>query len=423
MQPAVVLASMGAAVATDGVPLLFEAMVDVLVIGAGPGGLAAARELGRRGASVLVIERTAAVGGTWRGGYDSLRLNTVRSLSHLPGGRLPRRLGRWVPRGELLRYLDDYVSENRLEVKLETEARRLERCAEGWEVDTSAGPIEARCVVVATGECNTPRIPPWPGRFSGRLLHSADYRRPDELEGGDVLVVGAGNSGAEIAVELVGIARRVRLAVRTPPQIVPRTVAGIPTNLIAVVTRRVGLTDPTVRALQRLCVPDLERFGLPRSTRPASRQFAEHRVVPIFTLGSYVDAVSEGRVEIVKPVTGFDGARVLLEDGAVEPEVVIAATGYDCGLEQLVGHLGVLSGDGLPLVTGGATHPAAPGLYFTGFTNPITGNLRELRLDARRIGRAHAAPAWRRRRWPISRHPQPSVGQGGAEPSRATAAP
>jgi cation diffusion facilitator CzcD-associated flavoprotein CzcO len=400
-------------------------MPDAVVIGAGPAGLAAARELSRRGVETVVLERADAVGGTWRGGYDSLRLNTVRSLSHLPGKRLSRGAGRWVPRAALLRYLGQYAAENRLDVRLETEVLRIDRDGDGWRVATSRGPVEAAAVVVATGECNVPRVPDWPGRdaFSGKLLHSADYRDPAVFRDADILVVGSGNSGAEIAVELASVAGRVRLAVRTPPQIVPRSVLGIPFNVVAVATRPLGLSDQAVRLVQRLGLPDLEDRGLPRPTQRSSRQFGQHRVVPIFTLGSFVDAVAAGRIEIVGAVTGFSGPRVLLEDDAIEPDVVVVATGYDCALEPLVGHLGVLDDDGLPLVAGASTHSAAPQLYFTGFTNPITGNLRELRLDARRIGRAQSAAAGRRRRWAISRHPQLSAGPAGTEPSRATAAP
>jgi putative flavoprotein involved in K+ transport len=98
-----------------------------------------------------------------------------------------------------------------------------------------------------------------------------------------------------------------------------------------------------------------------------------------------VDLLKAGKIEVVGAVEGFDGAEVLLASGRIRPEVVIAATGYRRGLEALVGHLGVLDEKGLPKVHGGQS---SDGLYFTGYTNPISGNLRELAIDAKKIARS-----------------------------------
>jgi putative flavoprotein involved in K+ transport len=101
--------------------------------------------------------------------------------------------------------------------------------------------------------------------------------------------------------------------------------------------------------------------------------------------------VKAGQIEVVAGVTGFDSASVTLADGtSIKPEAVIAATGYRRGLEPLVGHLGVLNSAGRPSVHGTATHPAAPNLWFTGFTNPVSGMFREMGIDARKIARAVA---------------------------------
>jgi putative flavoprotein involved in K+ transport len=105
-----------------------------------------------------------------------------------------------------------------------------------------------------------------------------------------------------------------------------------------------------------------------------------------------IDAIRAGTVTIVPAVTGFDAAHVLLADAApITVDAVIAATGYTSDLQPLVGHLGVLNDRGLPNYLGPRTHPDTPGLYFTGFTNPISGMLRELNIDARRIATAVAS--------------------------------
>src|SRR5206468_8349492 len=145
---------------------------------------------------------------------------------------------------------------------------RIERDADGWGLDTSTGPMHARDVIVATGYNGTPWMPSWPGvgEFTGELLHSSEYRNPEPYRGRDVLVVGAGNSGAEIATDVAdGGAARSRLSVRTPPQIVRRSTAGIPAQLIGIGIRRLppDWVDPLSKAQRRLSIPDLSAQGLP----------------------------------------------------------------------------------------------------------------------------------------------------------------
>jgi putative flavoprotein involved in K+ transport len=151
------------------------------------------------------------------------------------------------------------------------------------------------------------------------------------------------------------------------------------------------VVDPLMRVSQRLQVGDLSEHGLPPSPRGAYTKFLEDDVVPILDVG-FASAVKKGQVEVVAGVDGFDGAEVVLMDGSrIAPDAVIACTGYRRALDPLVGHLGVLGKKGRPVVHGPRTHPAAPGLHFIGYTNPISGMFREIAIDARRIGRAVAA--------------------------------
>jgi putative flavoprotein involved in K+ transport len=143
-----------------------------------------------------------------------------------------------------------------------------------------------------------------------------------------------------------------------------------------------------IRTVQRVTVPDLAPFGLPRPVDGVYTRIVRDGQIPILDVG-FIEAVRRGRVEIVPAVTGFDGAEVLLADGdRITPDAVIVGVGYRRGLEGLIGHLGVLRKDGSPRVTGAATVDGAPGMWFTGFSNPISGNLRELGIDARRIAKA-----------------------------------
>lgn len=366
----------------------------VYVIGGGPGGLAAASALRARGVRAVVLEKSGSVGASWRGHYDRLHLHTTRRWSALPGLPMPRRFGRWVSRDNVVRYLEKYAEHHELEVVTGVEVSRIDRTADGsgWRLSASGGrELTGRAVVVATGFNHTPRLPDWPGRetFTGELLHASDYRAPAPYAGKDVLVVGVGNTGAEIAVDLVeGGAERVRLAVRTVPHIVRRSTAGWPAQASAILVRRlpVALVNRAGRLMSRIAVPDLAEHGLPRPDTGLYSRVKEG-AIPVQDVG-LIDAVKRGRVVPVAAVESFEKDAVVLADGTrLTPDAVIAATGYQRALEPLVGHLGVLDTRGRPVAHGRRTPKQAPGLYFTGFTNPISGMLRELARDAEKIAR------------------------------------
>jgi putative flavoprotein involved in K+ transport len=364
---------------------------DLVVIGAGSAGLATAALLRRSGLDPLVLEAGGEPGAAWRERYDRLRLHTPRLLSGLPGRRLPRRYGRWVARDDLLDYLRDYAEAHGIEVRTGV---RVNRVDPGWTLDTSEGPIETATVIVATGYNGAPFVPDWPGRetFTGELIHSSQYRNPAPFRGRDVLTVGAGNSGAEIATDVAdGGAARSRISVRTPPQIVRRATAGIPAQLLGMAIRHLppDWVDPITMTQRKLSIPDLSDQGLPRPEHGVRTTFIATGTTPILDVG-IVDAVRHGRVEVVAAVEGFDHADVLLADGSrISPDAVIAATGFSAGLEPLVGHLGVLGPRGLPVKTDG--EPALPGLWFVGFVPTLGGQLREGSIAARKVASAVAA--------------------------------
>ncbi|MCI3272316.1 NAD(P)/FAD-dependent oxidoreductase [Streptomyces cylindrosporus] len=380
---------------SDSTPSTSPSGRPVYVVGGGPGGLSVAYALRARGIRAVVLEKSDKVGAAWRRHYDRLHLHTTRRLSALPGLPMPRRFGRWVARDDVVRYLEKYAEVHELEIVTGVEVSKVERTPDGtgWLLHATGGrELTGAAVVIATGYNHTPYVPEWPGLdgWTGDFTHAADYRNAEPYAGRDVLVIGVGNTGAEIAVDLLeGGASRVRLSVRTAPHIVRRSTAGWAAQYTGVLVRRlpVGVVDRLARPMAKLSVPDLSAQGLPRPDTGLYTR-AKAGAIPVQDVG-LIDAVRKGRVEVVAAVDGFEDGKVVLADGTrISPEAVVAATGYVRALEGLVGHLGVLDAQGRPLAHGARAPQDAPGLHFTGYTTPISGTLREVAMDAEKIAKA-----------------------------------
>jgi putative flavoprotein involved in K+ transport len=372
------------------------ALPPVVIVGAGSAGLAAAAALGHAGVESVVLERGPSVATSWRSRHEELRLNTIRWLSDLPGLRLPRSAGRWVSRDDYIRYLERFAAYHRLDIQFGVHVQRLDPTGGGWQIRSSTGGHETSRVVVATGYDRVPWLPDWPGRagFAAPVMHVSGLRRASDLAGLQVLLVGAGNSGVEIAGHLVrtGVAA-LWLSVRTPPSILPRELAGLPLQPPSVPLRGLPerLRDSGARLASRLAFGDLARYGLPA---PPQGPYARLRAsgVTLAVDDGFVADLKAGRLELVAQVDRLDGREVVLRgDRRLSPDVVLASTGFRRGLEPLVGHLSVLDAAGLPRAGSGAQAPGAPGLWFIGYQAAIEGNLRLHPIEARRIARAIAA--------------------------------
>jgi cation diffusion facilitator CzcD-associated flavoprotein CzcO len=364
----------------------------VVVVGAGQAGIAAALALKDAGVSALVLDRADEVASSWRGRYDGLRLNTWRRFSQLPGRPFPKGTPTFPSRDQLIEHIERHAGEEGVELRLGTGVERIDRVAGEWVVQTSRGDFRAPQVIVALGLDQSPYIPDWPGRdaFEGTLLHSAQYKNAEPFIDQSVLVVGPGSSGFEIAHELAeGGAARVWLSARRPPNILLRQGPGpVPGDLIGtwlwhLPTR---LADRIARFGRRMDVGDLTEYGLPVPERGVFADVRERGKVPAIVDAGVIEAIKDGRIEIVAAVDSLDSSGVQLADGRrVEPQSVICTTGYRRELEPLVGHLGVLGERGMPKVIG--PRPAAEGLRFIGYV-VRPGGLGYMGKQARRAAKA-----------------------------------
>ena len=371
----------------------------VVVVGAGTAGLAAALCLSDLSIPSVVLERGDGVGAAWRSRYDRLRLNTGQRYSHLPKRPYPNGTPVFPTRDQVVAHLEEHAGERGVELRLNTPVERVvRRKPTGWGVLTPDGIIGAAHVVVATGYLHTPVLPDWPGSasFPGEVLHSSAYRSPGAFAGKRVLVVGAGSSGLEIAHDLAtGGAAKVWLSVRTPPNVMPRTgPGGRPNDVISRPLFHLPprLADAVARRARLAAFGDLTEFGLPIPQEgPFSRAHRLH-AAPTIVDPEVVDAVRDGAIEVVAAVTAFESSSAVLTDRTrLDADVVIAATGYRTGLEPLVGQLGVLTDAGSPRVGGDVA--AEPGLWFLGmWSRPslIGYTSKQAERVAARIARAIA---------------------------------
>jgi cation diffusion facilitator CzcD-associated flavoprotein CzcO len=366
----------------------------VVVIGAGPAGVAAAVALKDRRLRPVVIDRAEEVASAWRTRYDRLRLNTCRPFSHLPGRKFPKGTPMFASRDQLVEHLDRHAHEDGIELKLGTRVERVQGADDHWRLDTSEGELRAPQVIVATGYEQTPILPDWPGRdsFAGELIHSREYRKPEPYEGKRVLVVGPGCSGMEIAQDLAeGGADKVWLSARTPPNILMREgPGGIPGDMMGVALLHLPprFGDAVARFGRRQDLGDLTEYGLPVPEEGIMSRLRRTGQAPAIVDMEVIESIKARRIEIVPGVEALDETGVQLARGSrVEPEVVVCATGYSRVLEPLVGHLGVLDEREMPRALG--ARAAAPGLRFIGYV-PRPGGLGYMGKEARRAARAIA---------------------------------
>jgi putative flavoprotein involved in K+ transport len=357
----------------------------VIVVGAGPAGLATSRELGRREIDHVVLERGEDLGHTWAHLYDSLVLHTGKHLSSLPGLAFPRTTRLFPSRRDFLHYLHEYARRFALPVRTHADVDTVERADGRWRVRTKGGgEITASVVVVATGIVSNPFVAPIPGRtrFAGRLLHSVEYRRPDAHAGRRVLVIGAGNSAGEIAAELAAAGAHVTVAVRSGARVVPRELLGIPIQYLSVVISRFP------RHLQQSIAAAMARAS--ELTRgPAVLPPPAHtRCSDVPLIGFHlVDAIRAGVIRLRRGVSEFTPAGVRFHDGPDEPfDDVIMATGYRAAVGVL-GNLIRTDSCGFALRTGRVTSADQPNLYFVGHNYDTRGGLRNIAQDARLVGK------------------------------------
>jgi cation diffusion facilitator CzcD-associated flavoprotein CzcO len=344
----------------------------VAIIGAGPAGLAAGACLRAAGIDFVMLEKEQTVGASWRRRYARLHLHTVKKYSSLPLRPFPREFPRYVPRELMVRYLDEYAAHFDLRPRFGEAVRSVRRDGNAWLVESATGSLRAAFVVVATGYNGEPVVPAIPAieTFGGKVLHSADYTDAQPFAGLSVLVIGMGNSGAEIALDLAEGGARPTLSLRNGVHVVPRDLFGIPIQVVAMAATRLlpaGFNDAIFPKILDMVLGHPARYGITRPKEGILAQAAHAAKIPVLDVGT-MRKISQGAIKVAPGLSTItpDGA-VFRDSSRCAYDAIILATGYRPNYRHFLAESEANNADSV---------------YFIGFRNAITGLLRQISIEA-----------------------------------------
>lgn len=343
-----------------------------LIIGAGFSGLGVAAAFSRRGVAFDMVEADDEIGGNWyHGVYETVHIISSRRTTEYADYPMPAHWPDFPSKDQMLAYLRDYAEHWGLRAHLELGTAvtdvRPRGDGEAWEVTLASG--ERRLyggVVVASGHHWDRRWPAYPGEFSGAMIHSRDYKRPEVLAGKRVLVIGGGNSACDIAVEAARFAASCHVSMRRGYWFMPKTMFGVPTVELVRPWMSLGLQRLILRALIGVIVGDYRRYGL---QEPDHEIFAKHPTIN----SELLYYLRHGRITPHPDVDRWDGDDAVFVDGEREAfDLVICATGFHLSFPFVADGV-VRWEDGMPDLIDGIVPPHHRGIYFFGTGQPRYG--------------------------------------------------
>ncbi len=352
----------------------------VCIIGAGSTGITAAKALKEKGIAFDCYEKGSDIGGNWRYNNDNSLSSAYRTL-HIISSKwnmqysdfpMPDEFPDYGHHTDVLRYFENYVDhfDIRKSITFNTEVRDVSPTESNtWNVTLSSGKtICYSAVLIANGHHWNPRLPDFPGQFNGEQIHSHFYKSPEKYENKNVLVVGIGNSGCDIAIDLCRLAKNVYLSTRRSAHVIPKYLIGKPTDTWA--TPSLDAYTPLwfkrlfIKTLTYLTVGNQENYGLPK---PKHKLLSEHPTVN----QEFLAYVGHGRVKIKPNIGELQGDSVSFADGSREPfDAIIYATGYQIAFPFLKPEIFEVKGNQASLYRR-VIHPDLPNLYFLGLIQPL----------------------------------------------------
>ena len=363
---------------------------NTLIIGASISGLASAACLQKQGIQYIIIEKESEVAMPWRYHYKRLHLHTPKNLSNLPYKKFASSIPRYPSREQVVNYLEDYQKEFKIKPAFNTEAVSVKKDNDYWITETSKETFKSLHVIVATGPYSKPKEINFKGiqTFVGNIRHSCDYQSGSEFQGQKVLVVGFGNSACEIAVDLYEQGALPSMSVRSPVNIIPRDVLGIPVLRLSLVMSRLPsrIADTINAPITRLLFGNLENLGLKKKSYGTFTQIKKDGTIPLIDIGT-VKHIRKKHIKIFGDIDFINGKTVHFKDEEKEDfDAIVAAIGYDRDYLKII-HVDESRFEDLKASIDKQKYFGKDGLYFCGFWIGPTGQIREIASDAKKIAR------------------------------------
>ncbi|CDY53200.1 BnaAnng12250D [Brassica napus] len=356
-----------------------------VIVGAGPSGLAVAAGLKREGVPFIILERANCIASLWQNRtYDRLKLHLPKQFCQLPNFPFPEDYPEYPTKFQFIQYLEDYATHFDINPKYNetVQSAKYDETFGLWRVKTvsKSGPLGScefeyicRTLVVATGENAEKVVPDFEGLedFGGDVLHAGDYKSGGRYQGKKVLVVGCGNSGMEVSLDLYNHGANPSMVVRSSVHVLPREILGKSTFELGVTMMKwmpVWLADKTLLFLARIALGDTDKYGLKRpKIGPLELKNLEGKT-PVLDIGA-LPKIRSGKIKIVPGIIKFGRGKVELVDGRVlEIDSVILATGYRSNVPSWLKDNDFFSDDGIPKNPFPNGWKGEAGLYAVGFT-------------------------------------------------------
>jgi indole-3-pyruvate monooxygenase len=362
---------------------------DTLIIGASISGLASAACLHKEGIEYTIIERKDRVATPWRHHYDRLHLHTNKRYSHLPYKKFPMDIPRYPARQEVITYLEDYQKYFDIRPLFGIEALTIKRESDYWITETNKEVFKSNYLIMATGAFTRPRRVDFKGMesFPGKILHSANYKTGKDFRDQNVLVVGFGNSACEIAIDLYEQGAKASMSVRSPVNVIPRDVLGIPVVQLSLLLSPLPprVADIISEPLMWLLVGDLTKLGLQKMPYGPLEEIRRDRNAPVLDIGT-IKLIRQGHIKIYDEIDHIQDKTVHFSSGRKEDfDAIIAGIGYD--REEEILPFDKRRWEDLQWPVDKQKYFGKDGLYFCGYWISPTGQIREISLDAKKIAK------------------------------------
>jgi indole-3-pyruvate monooxygenase len=358
---------------------------EVVVIGAGPAGLAVCACLRQRKVEFIILEKQSQIGPSWHRHYERLHLHTIKSLSSLPFRNHDRDYPRYIARRQFIEYLEGYALDFNLQPRFGETVQTVRRAEHDWTIESTSYSISASHVVVASGLNSVPVVPTFPGieKYQGRTLHGGEYVNAAPFVGQSVLIVGMGNTGAEIALDLSENGIEPTISVRNGVHIVPRDLFGLPIQVVAALATKFmprSINDAIFPFILDFALGNLSKYGITRPRQGILEQIDKAGKIPVLDIGT-AKRIQEGKIKVRPGVSTITANSVIFNDGEKSRfDAIIFATGYRPSYPDFLGANEVRGGGAFPV----NVHPT---MFLVGFRNPVTGLIHDISKEAKKVAR------------------------------------